>query len=721
MSLSFGISPWFLALCLALAAGLTYLVYRRTTPPVGSGWRWLLGSLRFTALALLFFLLFEPLIRQLDATEQPPVLAVLVDDSESLTVTAGGDADISAAPRPDVENALRALEGGMPNGETRYFAFHRDLRALDSSAPLDSLRFDGARTDIAGALERIQNELQDANLQGVALLSDGQYNTGQNPLYVAERFPVPIHTIVLGDTTRRRDVQIRRVTTNDLAYVDTELPLQIGVHAEAAGGEVVTVDLYRDGERLDAEQVTLPDGTAEVPVDLSYTPSEPGLHRLTARVTELDGEVTHQNNERPITVRVLESKRRVLLLGAAPSPTFGAVRRLLEQDENTEVAPFVPRQGGGFYQGALPDDLDNFDVMVLAGFPSEAVPTAAIERVAQAAQNDMPLLFILSTRTDLEALQEHFSDVLPVQLERIRPSYVEAALVPTERGTRHPIFEIPDLDAELWRQLPPLLYNESRWVATPDARVLATTRVRDVELDDPLLTIRQRAGQRTAALLGAGSWRWANVPEDLQAVAPAWPGLLNNTVEWVTTREDDRRVRVEPVRETFAGSESVSFTGQVYNESLNPVDDASVEIDLQAPDDTQYPYTMNAVGNGRYTIDVGSLPPGSYTYTAEATREGTTLGTDEGQFAVGALTLEFRSTRADAVLMRQLAQRSGGTFLPAAQANQLPDRLADAGSFEPVTVTSEQEHKLWHASGFLLAIIALLAAEWALRKRQGMV
>ncbi len=722
MSLSFGLSPWLLALCLVLAAGLTYWTYRRTTPPISRGWRWLLGSLRFTALALLFFLLFEPVLRQLSTTERPPVLAVLIDDSQSLQVTSAPGADTAAAsPRDAVADALRQLDASDLPGEKRYFAFSSGLRALDANHVLDSLRFDGARTDLAGALEAVRDELQDVNLRGVVALSDGQYNTGQNPLYVAERFPAPLYPIVLGDTTRRRDLQIRRVTTNDIAYVDTELPIQIGLRAEAAGGASVTLELLRNGERIAAEQVTLPDGTAEVPVDLTYTPSEPGLQRLTARVTQLDGEVTYRNNERPISVRVLENRRRVLLLGAAPTPTVGAVRRLLAQNEDTNVAHFVPKQGGGFYQGELPADLSAFDVMVLVGFPSAAVPPATVERVAQAAADDMPLFFVLDRQTDLPLLRQHFGSLLPVRPERIRSTFVEAALVPTEGSVQHPIFDIPDMQPELWRQLPPLQYNESRWAASPDARVLATTRVRGVELNDPLLTIRERAGQRTAALLGADSWRWANLPEDLQAVAPVWPTLLGNTIQWVTTREDDRRVRIEPIRETFAGSERVSFTGQVYDESLNPVNDATVEINVAAPDGSRYPYTMNAVGNGRYVLDIGTLPAGSYTYAAEATREGAALGTDQGQFAVGSLTLEFRATRANAALMRQLAQRSGGTAFAPAEANDLPVRLARSETFTPVTLQNERDRELWHVSWLLAAIIALLAAEWTLRKRRGMV
>jgi hypothetical protein len=94
---------------------------------------------------------------------------------------------------------------------------------------------------------------------------------------------------------------------------------------------------------------------------------------------------------------------------------------------------------------------------------------------------------------------------------------------------------------------------------------------------------------------------------------------------------------------------------------------------------------------------------------------------DRGQFAVGSLTLEFRATRANAALMRQLAQRSGGTAFAPANADDLPIQLAQSETFAPVALQNERDRELWHVSWFLAAIIALLAAEWTLRKRRGMV
>lgn len=719
MSLSFGWSPWLLALCALAAAGLTYWTYRRTVPDVSTGRRAVLMGLRFSALFVVLFLLFEPIWRTLSEDERPPILAVLVDDSQSLSLTTGteGDSlDLSEA----VRETVRTLPRDAVGGETRFFAFDALVERLPDDVPADSLRFDGSRTDMAQALDVVRDELRDQNLGGVLLISDGQYNTGRNPLYRADRYPVPIYTVAVGDTTRRRDLQIRRVTTNDIAYVDTELPVQVGLRAQDFGGEQVVVALSRGGETVASTSLRLPEGTAEVPVDLTYTPQDVGFQQLVVSVTRLPGEVTYRNNSETFTVRALESKRRLLVLGAAPSPDFANVRQLLQQDSKLEVTTFVQKQRGTFYEGALPAEMEAFDVIVLVGYPGRLADADAMERLADAAEAGTPLLFLLTRQTDLGHLRQHFVDVLPVAPARSRTTFAEASMVVTPRGEQHPILDASE-DRRRLNQLPPLFINESRWEASPDARVLATVDVRGVALDDPMLVVRQRTDTRSAALLGAGTWRWKNLPEDLEALSGFWPRLFSNLVQWLTTPDDDRRVRVEPVRDVFAGSETVEMTGQVYDESLNPVDDASVSVDVTAPDSATYPYTMDPVGNGRYVLEAGTLPEGTYQYTAVAERRGVPLGSDRGTFAVGALTLEFKETQANAALLRQIAQRSGGRFLSTADLSTLPDALSASERFQPTVREETRETELWHLPGLLALIILLLSTEWFLRKRSGMV
>lgn len=721
MSLSFGLNPWILIPALLTAAALAYWLYRRTTPRISQSRRVILGLLRFLALFLVLLLLFDPILRLIDREEQRPVVAVLVDDSQSLLLTSSTD-----STRESVQSRLSDLLDRLPSAvrdaELRFYGFSESLSNVRGAGfQQDSFLFAGNRTNIAGALEEVREELRDEHLSAALLVSDGRYNTGRNPLYTAERFPVPIYTAVLGDTARHRDVQVRRVVTNDIAYIDTELPVQVGLRTEDMGGEDAVVSIARGGDVLSSQNITLPDGSSEVTIDLSVTPNEEGLHRYTVSVSRLAGEVTHRNNQEAVTVRVLRSRRSILLIGGAPGPDVSAVRQELSSGPTFDVTSYVLRSAGSFYEGTLPADLTDFDLVVLVGYPSVAATDDITNRIIAAAEDGTPLFLLLTQGTAIDALTDGLSDVLPVSAERVRSGFIEAIAVPTAEGLSHPIFNIPESDADSWRRLPPLYYSQTRWQSSPDASILARTAVRGVDLDDPLLVIRRRSQNRTAALLGAGMWRWRNVPEDLTDVEHLWPSLFSNVVEWLTAREDDRPVRVEPTRDLFGGGENVELAGQVYDESLNPISDATVEVQIRAPDGTVSPYVMNAIGNGRYTLDAGSLPEGTYSYEASATEEELELGGDEGSFAVGGLTLEFKETSADATLMRQIAQRSGGIFLEDGSVDPFGSTLNASGALAPVTVEEASELELRRQYVFLALIVVLLSIEWFIRKRSGMV
>ncbi len=731
MSLSFGVSPLLLIPCLLIAAALGFWVYRNTVPTLSPSKRIALTTLRVGSLFVVLFLLFKPIWENIRNTEQPPLLAVLVDDSQSLNLTVEEASD-SLSISEQTRTAVRDFAGEQIPGSVKYFRFSSDVQQVgdsqvgnsqirNSNAPADSLGFSGDRTNVSQALAFVRERYKDENLQGVLLISDGQYNTGRNPIYLAERYPVPIHTIVVGDTTRRRDVQIRRVNTNEIAYVGDELPVQVGLLSEGFDGARVTVSLFENGVLLNTTNVDLPAGISEIPVDLFHTPEADGLRRYSVSVSQLEGEATFRNNTESFAVRVLENKKRILLFAAAPEPDVSAIRQLLAQDPNIEVTTFVQKSRSQFYDNSTPDSLDTYDAVILAGYPGKLSNSAVAADLAQSIDEGLPAFFILSRQTDLSLLRKTFAAALPAQPRVLRSNYIESTFIPTAEGLQHPILQISETPDEAWLTLPPLVFNDSRWQAAPNARVLATHQVRGIPLDDPMLIIRNQNRHRTAALLGAGTWRWKNLPEDLQTVAPFWVELFTNTLQWITTKEDDRPVRIAPVEDLFSGGAPIQFDGQVYDESLNPVDGAAIEIEVTQADSIRYPYTMEPVGNGRYTLNIGALPEGTYQYSAQAQQNGAVLGTDAGTFAVGSLTLEYKETRADGQLMSQIAQRSGGKVFASADPGDISSHLEASDSFVPIVFEERVESELWQRYIFFVIILVLLTAEWLVRKRSGMV
>ena len=77
-------NSWFLIILSLLACvAFSVFVYRRTTPPVSPRRKAVLIFLRSAGLSLLLFAFFEPVLTIIQGSEQPPRLAVLLDNSAS--------------------------------------------------------------------------------------------------------------------------------------------------------------------------------------------------------------------------------------------------------------------------------------------------------------------------------------------------------------------------------------------------------------------------------------------------------------------------------------------------------------------------------------------------------------------------------------------------------------------------------------------------------------
>jgi len=695
---TFGSTAWPLFLCAIAAIIIAWFVYNRSVPRLEGLRFYFLASLRFLALFIILSLLFQPSCNNSSSSEQPAILAILADNSQSLQL----NADVPVA---DVISSLPAVA-------SRLYAFGNSTREVTTT---DSLGSDDVRTNIAGALVDVSEDLKDEHLRGVLLITDGQYNTGRNPLYTAEQYGVPIHTVIMGDTLGQRDLRVRRMTTNELGYVNQTLPVQVELQAEGFQNETITLSLLSGSQLLQSHTVDIQEASTNAIVDFAYTPAEEGLHQLRVVVTQLEGEITYRNNMETVTVRVLASKKRILLLAAGPGPDLASIIQLLDRVHDVDVVSYVQKTPNSFYEGALPPSLADFDLLLLVGFPGRNTDTDLQERIVRAVTHGLPILFFVNRQTDIHDL-DNLGSQLPVFAQQYPLLFEEVSVLLTPMGLQHPILDIPAIEEALDR-LPPLHYTQSIWQISPDAHVLAHVS----SSNQPLLVIRNRAGNRSAAFLGTGIWRWNNLPKDFDNHNEVWPALFGNLIQWLSTPEDDRLLRVRPTREVFDGGETIQLTGQVYDESLNPIPDALLTVDLIISDNVQYPHVMEAMGDGRYILETGTLPEGTYTYVATATHRDKIIDRDTGQFTVGGLTLEFKETRANALLLRQIARRSGGIFMTPASVEELHDTLAADSLFHPLTIDNTRTIPLWQWSPFLFLTILCISVEWGLRKRWGLV
>lgn len=718
MSLSFAGNTFFAILLSVAAATLAVLFYRYTLPPLMPRRRFILSLLRAGVLVFLVLLLFEPLVRIVNHHNQPAAVAVLLDASQSMGMIDG------AGDRAETIKQLLSEKpfANIPSSATiEYFLFSSKL-SLPTPTPPDSIAVTGEATNLSDALEGIKNRIVKDNIRSVVLISDGNYTSGKSPTYVADAMEIPIFSVGIGDTAEQKDIVVKEVQTNSITLAGTKVPVDITIKSSGYAGEAVDVQLQEGSTTLDHQVLTMRDGTHEYPVKLYVEPKTEGMRRYTVVGSRLPGELTEKNNVRSFFMKVLKSKVRIVLFAGAPSPDVSAVVQTLSAEQQFSVRSIVQWAQNELYGGPLSRSLvDSADCVVFVGFPSAATSNASMQQIAEVmTERKKPLLFIGGKNIDYAKLQL-IESMLPFGWSSITQSEVEVFPSVAERQKNNPLITFDGtLSAEAWHNLPPIFRTQTSIHAKAESNILVSMNVQNIVVPDPLLLVRSIARQKSFVITGHGIWRWGLMAQGNPATERFLPLLLTNAVRWLTTSEDEKRVRIVPAKETFTTTEPIEFTGQVYDEQLRPLDNANVIVTLNHGNE-KISLALTPVGNGRYDGSLDGVVQGDYTYAGTATLGGTSLGEDDGRISVGQVNFEFLQTKMDKSLLEQLAFRSGGRYFSSSATKDLADTIAARIDFTPKERILTSEIELWNWRYVAAMLIVLLACEWFLRKRTGML
>jgi hypothetical protein len=724
MTLSFQI-PWYVFVLASLcAAGFSFFTYRSTVPPVSPAKRYLLIALRASALTLLLLAICEPLLRIQRSSVSRPSVAVLTDNTLSMTL-------IDAAG--DREQALRKL---LNSAAMAQLASAADLSLYSISPSLhsvtrDSLRLTGATTDIDGALESVRKN-KTGELSAILLLSDGNYNLGSNPANSAERSRAPIFTVGIGDSSEQKDLAVGTIVTNTIAYVQSAVPMDVTIKASGFRRRSIPVTLSDESKIIATEMVTLSGADSmgrlsQYSVHFSFVPAEEGVRKYTVRVPALEGEVTARNNAKSVIIRVLKNKMRVLLLAGAPSADVSAVEQALRSDPNIDVSLYVQQSDGTLRRAAgdasFAAALSTAECLAMVGFPVAQTPPSIMRDVQSAATTRaLPLFLVLSRTTDYSKLRS-LERLLPFTIPEVR-ALEQTVFASIPHGAQnHLLVETDGSDnASAWNKLPPIFAPLSPFSAKPEALTLATWRIQNVTISTPLILLRNAAQMKSYAVLGYGIYRWKLLAGASTETGAFFNGWISAVVRWLVTRESGNLVQVAPVKELFSRDERVDFTGQVYNESYRPIDNADVRLTVESISGKQrFEAALQPLGGGRYEGGLDMLPEGEYRYTASASNNGANVGTATGRFAVGDLSAEFSDTKMNKPLLQRVAALSGGLYADASSFDQLTRTLLAQPWMKPQTRSSFVEYEVWNLPLLLSIILLLVGIEWLIRKRSGML
>jgi hypothetical protein len=712
-SFSFQVVLVFIAGISSIAVAM--IVYRITVPPVSSNKRIVLVSLRSLGLFLLFLLLGEPLFFIITHSIDRPVIAVLIDNSQSMTIkdkTVKRDEKLKSILRSSIWKQI------VKNGIVDYSLFDREVRNL-RTIDEDSLTLRGEVTDIAKAFSSIKQKSGVSNLQAVALITDGNSTVGMNPLYEAEELGIPVFTIGVGDTIEQKDIVIRKVLTNEISYVGTKVPVNAMIHSSGFSGERIQVFLRGDSAIIDEKMLVLESGTRDYLVSLSFIPEKEGTQKYQVEISRLPGELTQQNNRMSFFTKVLKSKLHVMLIAGSPSQDVACIKNVLIDDKNMDVKTYIERENGRFYEGELTaESFAEIDCLILIGFPTSRSSSQSLQEVMDAGK---PMLTILSRTMDFNLLRT-LDPMLPFRVGNVDDDELQVFANIPEAQRNNPILKIGNAvnSFEIWSKLPPVFRPKGEFRAKVESEKLAAVLFQSTALEDPFIVARNVNKKKSISVIGYGLWRWNMLSGSGSGSEKLLNNFLGSAVRWLTTQEDKRRIVVQPSKHIFTTQDAVEFTAQIYDDSFQPLDDAQIEVRIYHGNDFS-PLLLNPLGSGQYQGVHNQLPEGEYKFIAKVEKNGVLMGEDQGAFSIGGFSAEYLETRMNKQLLQQISAHTGGRYYESSEFDSLPQDVAGLPNFKPRDISKSAEIEIWNSYWMLVIIIFVFAMEWFLRKRNGML
>ncbi|TAF94762.1 MAG: VWA domain-containing protein [Cytophagia bacterium] len=681
-------SPWYVGFCLLLGAVYAFLLYQ-PAPAWSKQINWLLAFLRGALVSLIAFLLLAPLLRSIQTRTDKPKVVLAIDNSESL---------VNYGPKwlPELAKLRENLaEAGLE-------VTTQTLNNENLQAELPSLRFDQRSSNLSELLSNAKNNYEGRNLTDVVLLTDGISNQGLTPTFGT--YPFRVHTVGIGDTLPKRDVSLKAITANKIAYLGNQFPIQADIVASGFAGRTVGVTLKQNGNPVARQVITFKQNNDFQQVTFQTTSNLKGVQHYVVEVEALSGEFTTKNNRRDVYLDIVDGKEKILLLALAAHPDLKAIRSIIERNLNYELDIKI--------MGLNPNmDLSGtkYDLIILHQLPDYFnVGSDILNKLLQ--RDNTPVFFILGNQSNASAVTK-LNGALNIS--------AGAGQIDKVTGRFNANFNLLNLDPEklqIIEKLPPLTVPFGEYGVRPGAEVVLLQNVGNVKTNKALLALNTAGPRKSAVLAGEGIWQWRMEEYALTEKQEAVDELLLKVMQLISVKEDKRKFRVYPLQNEINVGERAAFETEIYNDIYEKTYGQSVRLEITDERGKMSAYTYtNTQENSRF--ERSGLAEGLYRYKATTSINGK-IENAEGQFVVRDLQLEALNLTADFGMLRQLSNQTGGKFSLAAQLETLQTYLINNKAPSRLDSTEDLSELIQQKWLFFLLLL-LVTTEWGIRKYQG--
>jgi hypothetical protein len=680
----------FLLLCLLLGAAYAVALYyqdiKRGLKPLTHR---VMLVFRFLSVSLIAFLLMGPLIKQTDKLVEKPIIILGVDNSKSMVLTSD-----SVYYKTEFPKAITALtEALQKKCEVKIYSYGDKLvSGFDAS-------YNGLKTDISTVFNEVNTRFSNRNAAALILATDGIYNEGTDPFYAARKIAFPVYTVALGDTLLKKDILIRKVIVNKTAYKGDKFPVEVLVEMNKCAGAAAKLALSQGAHLLESREIRANSDHTLQKVSFMLDARDKGVIKYSLQLNELEGEGSSINNSASFIVEVLDTRQKIALIFDSPHPDVTAIQKGLEGSSHFEIDLLRAND--------LPKTYDKYDLVILNQLPS----VTNVADLGILFRSKASLLIIVGSQTDINSLNNLKPGLI---INAAKTSFSESQPIVNEAFS---LFSMDKKDIAVFREFPPLQCPFGTYQFSPLADVLFYQKIGNVTTRSPMIMFTRIAEKKVGFIAGENIWRWRISDFIQQSNHESFDLMIDKIAQYLSTKDDKSFFRIH-MNNRISENQPVEIEAEVFNASYELINEPDISITITDADNKTYPFVFGRTPNA-YFLNAGLFPIGEYSYKASV-KVGPEVYQKSGKFYIEQVNVESSNLVADHNLLFRIASSHDGEMIGKKDIGKLADKILAREDIRSVSIYQQRMSDLIGNPWLFAMILALLAAEWIIRKREGM-
>lgn len=683
-------SLWWLFPILLISIGISFFFYSKQSwlKELSKTLKIGLITLRASVLFLILFLVLGILFQGVNYRTENPILLTVFDNSNSML----NYKDSSKVKNQISDFRAKLKEKFGEKYETQEFQLGSDFK------PLQTLDFLDRKSNLSNAFETIHKQFYKRNIGGIIFVSDGNYNEGSNPIYAAEKMGLtPIFTLGVGDTLVKKDLLVRDVASNEIAFLNNKFPIEVDVEASKMGKINAKVNLIHHGKIIDSKSVEFKNGEFDYAhIRFELDAKSIGFQQYIVEIEPKSNEYTLKNNRKSVFVEILDARNKVLILGQAPHPDMAALKSVLATDENLSVESILLENWD--------KKLDKVDLIIWhePGVKYSAEIHALLEK------SGLPIFYFIGPNTSNAITQK-----LGVGLQFSNSRQLDEVQGKLNKSFK--FFELRDEMSSVIASFPPVTAHFGEMKLASQNTILLYQSLGTIQKKEALLFFGNKGARKYGVFFGEGIWRW-KIHEFAQTQRnEVFNELFQRSLNYLLIKQNGSALRVSlPKRITSA--EDLKVKAEFYDASMQLTTKAKIRFELLSKKGKSI-FQFAPVSNF-YELPLGKLNEGEYSWKAIAEYDGK-KHLKTGQFIVEELSIEALDTRANHTVLYQLAEKTNAQFFPLHENQKVIDAIDLREDITPISYEESTYKDLIDYFWILILLVLLLSFEWFLKRRNG--